>query len=198
MTYIGHSMGTTQFFVGASLNPSYFKEKVNLFVGLGPVAAFAPDNSNSSIFNKLGLGWRAFEYLANKLGAYNLFNSNWMEEEAIQLFCAALDGACSAILESFADTDTDVDNLDRMNVLLKDYPAGGGYQSVVHFLQLASNPGKFTRFDLGPVKNVATYRRLQPPAIPIDQFPVPAALFVGPSDNLATVEGGDWLAQNLP
>ena len=153
-------MGTTQFLAGASLNPSYFKEKVNLFVGLGPLAASAPENSNSSIFNKLGLGWRAFEYLANKFGAYNLFNSNWEEEEALQLFCGALNGACSAILESFADTDTDVDNLDRLDVLLKDYPAGGGYQTFVHYLQLAANPGKFSRFDLGPIKNIETYHRL--------------------------------------
>lgn len=38
LTYIGHSMGTTQMFVAGSLNPDYFREKVNLFVALGPVA----------------------------------------------------------------------------------------------------------------------------------------------------------------
>lgn len=36
--YIGHSMGTTQVFAGASLIPDYYKEKVNLFVALAPVA----------------------------------------------------------------------------------------------------------------------------------------------------------------
>ena len=35
--YIGHSEGTTQFFIGASLKPDYYKEKVNLFVSLAPV-----------------------------------------------------------------------------------------------------------------------------------------------------------------
>ena len=38
ITYVGHSEGTTQMFLGASLQPEYFKEKINLFVALAPVA----------------------------------------------------------------------------------------------------------------------------------------------------------------
>ena len=37
LTYIGHSQGTTQFFVGASLMSEYFQNKVNLFVALAPI-----------------------------------------------------------------------------------------------------------------------------------------------------------------
>lgn len=35
--YVGHSEGTTQFFIGSSLMPDYYYEKVNLFVALAPV-----------------------------------------------------------------------------------------------------------------------------------------------------------------
>ena len=31
-------MGATEFLVGASMKPAYFKEKVELFVGLGPLS----------------------------------------------------------------------------------------------------------------------------------------------------------------
>ena len=41
LSYIGHSEGTTQMFLGASLNPSYFKEKINLYIALAPVATTA-------------------------------------------------------------------------------------------------------------------------------------------------------------
>ena len=41
LTYIGHSEGTTQFFLGASLMPDYFTDRVNLFVALAPVASTA-------------------------------------------------------------------------------------------------------------------------------------------------------------
>jgi len=36
-SYIGHSEGTTQFFIGSSLKPDYFTEKVSLFIGLAPI-----------------------------------------------------------------------------------------------------------------------------------------------------------------
>lgn len=39
LSYIGHSEGTTQMFLGASLNPEYFKQKVKVFAALAPVAS---------------------------------------------------------------------------------------------------------------------------------------------------------------
>ena len=38
ISYVGHSEGTTQFFLGASLMPEYFSEKINLSILLAPVA----------------------------------------------------------------------------------------------------------------------------------------------------------------
>lgn len=35
--YVGHSQGTTQFFIGSSMKPDYFQDKVNLFVALAPI-----------------------------------------------------------------------------------------------------------------------------------------------------------------
>ena len=34
--YVGHSEGTTQLFIGMSMMPEYFREKLNLFVALAP------------------------------------------------------------------------------------------------------------------------------------------------------------------
>jgi len=39
LSYIGHSQGTTQLFMGASLNPEYFAEKINVFIAMAPVAS---------------------------------------------------------------------------------------------------------------------------------------------------------------
>lgn len=36
ISYVGHSEGTTQMFMGASLMPDYFKERVNVFVAMAP------------------------------------------------------------------------------------------------------------------------------------------------------------------
>ena len=37
VAYIGHSQGTAQFYVGSSLLPDYYEEKVPLFISLGTV-----------------------------------------------------------------------------------------------------------------------------------------------------------------
>lgn len=36
LSYVGHSEGTTQMFMGLSLMPEYFKQKVNLFAAMAP------------------------------------------------------------------------------------------------------------------------------------------------------------------
>mmetsp|Transcript_18436 Transcript_18436/g.31534 ORF Transcript_18436/g.31534 Transcript_18436/m.31534 type:complete len:90 (-) Transcript_18436:599-868(-) len=48
LTYIGHSMGTTQFFYALSQNEDYYTDKVNGFVALSPVARLR--NSKSGFF----------------------------------------------------------------------------------------------------------------------------------------------------
>jgi len=40
ISLIGHSQGTTQAFVGLSMKYAYYKEKINLFVALAPIAKF--------------------------------------------------------------------------------------------------------------------------------------------------------------
>jgi len=41
ISYVGHSEGTTQMFMGASLMPEYFKERINVYLALAPVASTA-------------------------------------------------------------------------------------------------------------------------------------------------------------
>ena len=63
-------------FLGASLNPNYFKEKVNLFVALGPATSL--HNIKVPAFVSVSKEWPEIEYLTMKFGAYNLFNAGWL------------------------------------------------------------------------------------------------------------------------
>jgi len=81
LTYIGHSQGTTQMFIGASLNPDYFNQKVNLFVALGPVTTL--HNLKVPQLKAISKDWKEIEYLAYKVGAWNLFDANWFEEDGV-------------------------------------------------------------------------------------------------------------------
>ena len=68
-------------FLGSSLNPEYFAEKVNLFVALGPVTSL--NNIKVPALRALSHDWRQVEYLALKFGAYDLLNFGWLEEDAV-------------------------------------------------------------------------------------------------------------------
>ena len=94
-------------------------------MALGPV----------SKLGKPGFGakeWRQVEYLAYKFGAFDLFNAGWLEETAVQLLCEQTN-VCDTFLRMVADSKTDVDDLDRMDVFMKDFPAGSGYQNLVFY-----------------------------------------------------------------
>ena len=119
-------------FLGASLDPEYFKSKVNLFVALGPVTALnTPEiSSGGAVVSE----WPEIEYVAHKLGAYNLFNANWLEETAVQAFCGHFGDFCGNILHYIAGGNDQVDNMSRFTVFLKDYPAGSGYKNTIFYL----------------------------------------------------------------
>ena len=117
-------------FLGASLDPEYFKSKVNLFVALAPVTALnTPEVSTSGY----PASWPEIEYLANKFGAYNLFNVNWLEETAIQTFCGVLGDFCSNLVHAITGGNDQIDNMSRLSVFLKDYPAGSGYKNLIYY-----------------------------------------------------------------
>ena len=195
ITYVGHSQGTTQMFIAGSLNPEYFNAKVNLFVALGPVTSL--NNVNVPAMRAGAKNWRETEYLALKFGAYNLLDANWIEEEATQLFCGAAQGICEDLLKYVADADTSVDNLDRYEVFLKDFPAGNGWGNLVHYSQGIMTEGEWLRFDYGGIKNMDHYGTFVPPKVPLEQLGMPTALFVGSFDNLATVKDNEWLETQL-
>ena len=68
-------------FLGASLNPEYFNDKVNLFVALGPVTSL--NNVKVPALQNLAWDLREVEYAVLKFGAYNLMDANWAEETAV-------------------------------------------------------------------------------------------------------------------
>ena len=125
-------------FMGSSFNPRYFKEKVNLFVALGPVASL--NHMMNPIILLTTNYWRFFKELANLIGLYNLTDFGWGLEALEELVCNIdfLDNQlCIPILNFMADAHpTEEDNLDRLEVFLKDFPSGEGWLEWVHFAQM--------------------------------------------------------------
>jgi len=61
-------------FAGASLIPDYFKQKVNLFVALAPIASVHNIKGGAA---KIAPYWREIKFAAERLHLYNIFGLNW-------------------------------------------------------------------------------------------------------------------------
>ena len=59
-----------QMFLGASLMPEYFHEKVNLNLAFGPISKMATTGESAQFKDTKGL-WPEVEYASWKFGAYN-------------------------------------------------------------------------------------------------------------------------------
>ena len=75
---MGHSEGTSQFFAGATLNPDFYKSKVNLFVALAPIAFLS--HTTCQPFQTVSQKWWLVEKVVEKMGAYDLMSPNWFED----------------------------------------------------------------------------------------------------------------------
>ena len=93
ISYVGHSEGTTQMFLGASLNPEYFTEKINLFIALAPVASTA--NISNPLIVEAASKIKILELaIVRHFGYYNWFAPMPMADEAIDLVCDSVPGVC--------------------------------------------------------------------------------------------------------
>lgn len=185
-------------FMGASLNPRYFKDKVNLFVAMGPAASLNHMANKVVLF--LTSYWRIVKALANLLGFYQIIDLGWELESLGELLCKhelTRNLVCVPALAWLADSHpTETDNLPRLPVFMKDFPSGEGWLELVHFAQLIQEPG-FVRFDYGKLGNMKHYLREEPPQVPLNRINIPVALVVGSDDLLANPTDAAWIAEQI-
>ena len=47
--------------------------------------------------------------------------------------------------------------MERWDVLIKDYPAGNGYQNIIYYMQAMLHEKTWLRYDFGAIKNMDKY-----------------------------------------
>lgn len=161
---------------------------------MAPVANLA-FVENAALIKASGY-WREIQLAAMKLGLYNVLDVNWIEREAEIQFCREAMGLCEAFVEAVADSNTEVDNMDRFSEFLYDYPAGSSIEDLIYFAQDVNGPD-FNQFDYGPIDNAKIYNWPSPPKIPLNNIKTPMALVSGSLDLLANPANVDWLATEL-
>lgn len=180
ITYIGHSQGTTQLFVGFAELDKYFNENLNGFIGLGPVAKI---NNIKSSFLKAVAEYNVIS-LFKFLGINEIFQSPSSVNKFSAIMCDNLYILCSGLLQMLSDSKTNFDDEQRFLVFISHFPSGASLKTLKHYEFLYKNK-EF--LDLNTKKKYAFE----------DKLDVPIALFVGKEDKLSTPEDARLLRNSF-
>jgi hypothetical protein len=108
-------------FLGASLNPTYFEQKINLFVALAPVASTA--NIPNHLIRAAAKMIPVLEWvIVKKLNYYNWFAPMPVVTEGVGVFCEMLPGVCEWFGKHLHNED--VDNGKRFPMFISNEPSG--------------------------------------------------------------------------
>ncbi|XP_071560690.1 lipase 3 [Temnothorax nylanderi] len=195
--YVGHSEGTTQFFVMASEKPEY-NSKIILMIGLAPAAYSG--NIRGPIKKLAKLTY--FGVWVGETFGYPEFRSRTEWGKFVSnLFCqrgASTQVICSNILFLITGFSRAELNTDYLTVIIGHVPAGASWKQLVHYGQGYINPGCFRQYDYGSVdKNLRIYNSTTPPDYQLERITAPIVLFSSDNDWLATTKDVELLSARL-
>ncbi|XP_031776290.1 lipase 3-like [Apis florea] len=178
--YIGHSQGTTQFWVTMSQKPDY-NAKIKLMISLAPVAFTG--NLRGPIIILVKLLYLTVQ-ISEDLGYSEIYSKSIFEDNyqdiSIKFFIQNM-------IFSFAGFNRTSVNATDLASIMNDIPAGASWKELVHFSQGYIYPGNFRQFDYGnDEKNYRMYNSVQPPEYKLDKIIAPIAFFSSVDDIIAT------------
>ncbi|KAE9006116.1 hypothetical protein PR001_g15281 [Phytophthora rubi] len=208
VSYVGHSEGTTQAFVGFSKNQEIAK-KVDYFGALAPVAwtghttaqlfvALAKLKVDKAFLN---LGFTSF-----------LPHTDLLETLLSDVVCTNLDKLCDSAIGLIAGPSVNL-NATRIPVYLSQTPAGTSVKNMAHYAQ-GIRDDTFASYDYGCscvrllginlcssliCKNKAVYGSFDPPAYPVGAMVYPrTGFYIGATDTFATSADIAQIRAGLP
>lgn len=110
--YIGHSQGTTQFFIGGSMRPTYFSEKVNLFVALAPVVRL--DHSPNKLMVFAAQFVQQIEWAVRITDFFDVYDLDPALRFLLTQFCDTLPSICLYFEEGILDFGSRIENAKRL------------------------------------------------------------------------------------
>ena len=194
--YVGHSMGTTMFWVLENEHPGFAKQKVASMSALGPVASVSGGTSPIRIVAPFN---REMDYMLRSiLGIYSIGSPNLWLTKMLEKGCnfgALTDRICADTL--FLVVGFDGHDLDYswFPVIINQLNGGASTKTLVHFGQEMYDGG-FIDFDYH-WGNYGYYGHFSPPKYNLGKVSVPVKLIYGANDLLADPVDVAWLHSQL-
>jgi len=202
MFYLGHSQGTTAFFVMAAERPEY-QSKIEVMYAMAPIAYCG--RMKSPFMQLISQFSVMLEYSWNSMGINEFSPNSDLIKAVQQLVCsekAITQPICSNGM--FLVTGFNAEQLDPqlLPVILGHVPASTSTKQLIHYAQLIKSgtlflPGKFKQYDYGIISNKNTYGTLNPPIYDLSKIKVPVHLHYSKNDWLANVKDVEKLYSEL-
>ncbi|XP_026752173.1 lipase 3-like [Galleria mellonella] len=194
--YVGHSQGTTVFFVMGSLRPEY-NNKIISMQAYAPVAYM--EHNTNPILGALAPYANSIEVLASIFGIDEILSKSPFYAWIGNKFCsdeAISQIVCSHLLFLIGGRSEELHNATMLPLKLAHTPAGISLRQLAHYGQHI-HKGYFRRYNYGPISNLIVYGSFQPPLIDLSLVTAPVFLHYAEVDPFAALPDVDRLWREL-
>lgn len=193
--YIGHSQGTTNFFVMNSLRPEY-NNKIELSIQLAPIAFMGNITSPIPIIAAQVL--EPIKAFLEAAGYRELFAKDQIAHSVVELLCQiAPDLICGQVLALTTGYKIGSIHSKELSLSFGHLLDGISVKNMAHFGQLITS-GKFQRYDEGRQGNIKRYGIPKPPQYDLSKIISPVVLIAARNDWVSTLKDTENLRTHLP
>lgn len=185
LNYVGHSQGTTSFFVMCSERPEYNK-KIKLMVAMSAVVYMS--NLVSPIVRILLQIASLFDIEPTSLGLNEVPTQIPLVNFVTKWLCGNTELAsliCSNLVFLGSGFDYGQLNVSNTPVIFSHTPSGASMKQLYHYGQ-GVNSGKFRQYNHGILKNLHVYGSAEPPEYKLENVNAPVAILYS--------KYNDWLS----
>lgn len=183
--YIGHSQGTTSFYVMCSMRPEY-NSKIRAMFSLAPIAYMY--HMTSPLMKIMATFEGTLEILLKLIGVNEFLPSSDFLAQAGGVLCSEsslTQFICTNSLFVLCGFSVKQMNTELLPVIMGHTPAGSSTKQFLHYAQNIRHRNKFRQWDYGAIKNKIEYGSVFPPSYDIGKITAPVALFYSHNDWLA-------------
>ncbi|XP_072397276.1 lipase 3-like [Diabrotica undecimpunctata] len=196
--HVGHSQGTTSFYVMTSMKPEYNKKIIH-HISLAPVGFM--NHLSSPVIQFVALNTLPFGTLLQLLGRNEFMPEDGFLNLFTDVFCSNTGASkliCKNVLFLMAGFNADQMNNDDIPPIMTYYPAGAATRQIIHYGQEV-NSHRFCRYDYGLMKNNKLYLgRLTPPDYELNKITTKITLIFSKNDWLSSDIDVERLENALP
>ncbi|XP_030378029.1 lipase 3 [Scaptodrosophila lebanonensis] len=196
LQYVGHSQGTTSFFVLNTMIPR-FKNRIRSAHLLAPVVWM--DHMESPLAKVGGPLLGQPNAFIELFGNAEFLPNTYAMQLMGSLMCrdsSAVQALCSNALFLMGGWDSPYLNATMIPDIMATTPAGCSINQIYHYLQ-EYNSGFFRQFDYGSTRNKKKYSIKTPPTYDVEAVDVPIYLYYSDNDYFASLIDVDRLRYTL-